>query len=206
MPRIDTGQPAAILYRRPDIRRTEAQLIAANADIGVARAALFPSLSLDLSAAIARDPVTTTLSAGSSLLAPIFQGGRLRAGVALSEAEKAELVEVYRKAVLVALQEVEDALAAIRSAQQRVAELNIALNEARTAYRLSRERYEAGAIDFQTLLDAQRTLFNSEDSLVFARYDRLIATVELIRALGGGGISALPANGTTNGQTAKVAG
>ena len=206
VPRVDTGQPAAILYRRPDIRRTEAQLIAANADIGVARAALFPSLSLDLSAAIARDPVTTTLSAGSSLLAPIFQGGRLRAGVALSEAEKAELVEVYRKAVLVALQEVEDALAAIRSAQQRVAELNIALNEARTAYRLSRERYEAGAIDFQTLLDAQRTLFNSEDSLVFARYDRLIATVELIRALGGGGISALPANETTGGQTAKVAG
>ena len=205
VPRIDTGQPAAILYRRPDVRRVEAQLIAANADIGVARAALFPSLTLDLSAAISADPVTTVLNAGSSLLAPIFQGGRLRAGVELSEAEKAELVEIYRKTVLVALQEVEDALAAIRSAQRRAAELNTALNEARTAYRLSRERYEAGAIDFQTLLDAQRTLFNAEDSLVFARYDRLIAAVELIRALGGGGVTAPEGDASTEG-TAKVAG
>ena len=123
----------------------------------------------------------------------------------MSEAEKAELVEIYRKAVLVALQEVEDALAAIRSAQRRVSELNIALNEARTAYRLSRERYEAGAIDFQTLLDAQRTLFNAEDSLVFARYDRLIAAVELIRALGGGGVNPTEEDTTAEGG-AKVAG
>jgi NodT family efflux transporter outer membrane factor (OMF) lipoprotein len=205
VPRIDPGQPAAILYRRPDIKRVEAELIAANADIGVARAALFPSLTLDLSAAISANPVTTVLNAGSSLLAPIFQGGRLRAGVALSEAEKAEIVEIYRKTVLVALQEVEDALAAIRSAQRRVSELNTALNEARTAYRLSRERYEAGAIDFQTLLDAQRTLFNAEDSLVFARYDRLIAAVELIRALGGGGVDP-PVEDKTSEGVAKVAG
>jgi NodT family efflux transporter outer membrane factor (OMF) lipoprotein len=205
VPKINTGQPAAILYRRPDIKRVEAELIAANADIGVARAALFPSLSLDLSAAISADPVTTALNAGSTLLAPIFQGGRLRAGVELSEAQKAELVEIYRKTVLVALQEVEDALAAIRSAQRRVSELNTALNEARTAYRLSRERYEAGAIDFQTLLDAQRTLFNAEDSLVFARFDRLIAAVDLIRALGGGGVDPLADDKTSEG-VAKVAG
>lgn len=189
VPSINTGQPAALLFRRPEIRRAEAELIAANADIGVARAALFPNLSLDLGAAIANNPVTTTISVGNSILAPIFQGGRLRANVDLTEARKAELVELYRREVLVALQEVEDALAAIQSAQRRAAELTIALNEARTAYRLSRERYEAGAIDFQTLLDAQRTLFNAEDSLVFARYDRLIATVDLIRALGGGGVA-----------------
>lgn len=186
VPKIAPGQPAALLYRRPDIRRAEADLIAANADIGVARAALFPSLGLDLDAAIANDPVTTTISIGSNLLAPIFQGGRLRAGVRLSEARKAELVEAYRKTVLVALQEVEDALAAVKSAQDRIAELAIALEEARNAYRLSRIQYEAGAIDFQTLLDAQRTLFNAEDDLALARFDRLIAAVELVRALGGG--------------------
>lgn len=186
VPRVDTGRPAALLYRRPDIRRAEADLIAANADIGVARAALFPSLGLDLQAAVATDPVTTTLSLGSNLLAPIFQGGRLKAGVRLSEARKAELVEVYRKTVLVALQQVEDALAAVRAAQDRVSSLTIALNEARSAYRLSRIQYEAGAIDFLTLLDAQRTLFFAEDALAVARFDRLVAVVDLMQALGGG--------------------
>jgi outer membrane protein, multidrug efflux system len=185
-PKITPGQPVALLYRRPDVRRAEADLIAANADIGVARAALFPSLSLNLDAAVANNPVTTTLSLSSSLLAPIFQGGRLKAGVRLSEARKAELVEIYRKTFLVALREVEDALAAIRSARQRVFELTIALQEARSAYGFSRTQYEAGTIDFQTLLDAQRTLLNAEDSLALAHFDRLIVAVELIRALGGG--------------------
>ena len=194
-PRLNAGRPAALLYRRPDIRRAEADLIAANADIGVARAELFPSLALDLEAAVATDPVTTTISLGSNLLAPIFQGGRLRAGVRLSEARMAELVEVYRKTVLVGLQEVEDALAAIRSAQQRASSLSTALNEARTAYRLSRIQYEAGAIDFQTLLDAQRTLFVAEDDLAFARFDRLVAAVELVRALGGGWVEEPKAEG-----------
>jgi multidrug efflux system outer membrane protein len=186
VPKITPGQPAALLYRRPDIRRAEADLIAANADIGVARAALFPSLDLNLDAAIATDPLTKTISIGSSLLAPIFQGGRLKAGVKLSEARKAELVEIYRKTVLVALQEVEDALAAIRSAQQRFSDLTTALQESRNAYNLSRTQYEAGSIDFQTLLDAQRTLFADEERLALARFDRLFAAVQLIRALGGG--------------------
>jgi outer membrane protein TolC len=86
----------------------------------------------------------------------------------------------------VAHQEVEDALAAVKAAQQRVADLSIALNEARSAYRLSRVQYEAGAIDFQTLLDAQRTLFVAEEALAIARFDRLAAAVQLVRALGGG--------------------
>ena len=185
-PTIKPGQPVALLARRPDIRRAEANLIAANADIGVARAALFPNLSLNVDAAISSDPLTKTISIGSALLAPIFHGGRLKAGVKLSEARKAELVEDYRKTYLVALREVEDALAAVRSARQRVAELGTALEEARNAYRLQRIQYEAGAIDFQTLLDAQRTLFDTDDNLALARFDRLNAAVALIQALGGG--------------------
>jgi NodT family efflux transporter outer membrane factor (OMF) lipoprotein len=195
-PRIRPGQPVALLGRRPDIRRAEADLIAANADIGVARAALFPNLNLDLDAAISSDPLTKTISIGSSLLAPIFQGGRLRAGVKLSEARKAELVEAYRKTVLVALQEVEDALAAVRSSQSRVSELTVALEEARNAYRLQRVQYEAGAIDFQTLLDAQRTLFDADENLALARFDRLVAAVALIQALGGGWVERPTAPGS----------
>jgi multidrug efflux system outer membrane protein len=185
-PTIRPGQPIALLARRPDVRRAEADLIAANADIGVARAALFPNLSLNVDAAIASDPLTKTISIGSTLLAPIFHGGRLRAGVKLSEARKAELVEAYRKTYLVALREVEDALAAVRSAQQRVAQFSTALEEARNAYRLQRIQYEAGAIDFQTLLDAQRTLFDADENLAVSRFDRLTAAVALIQALGGG--------------------
>lgn len=187
-PTIKPGQPVALLARRPDVRRAEANLIAANADIGVARAALFPNLSLNVDAAISSDPLTKTISIGSALLAPIFHGGRLKAGVQLSEARMIELVEAYRKTYLVALREVEDALAAVRSARQRVAELSIALDEARNSYRLQRIQYEAGAIDFQTLLDAQRTLFDTDDNLALSRFDRLNAAVALIRALGGGWI------------------
>ena len=187
VPHIGPGQPSALLYRRADIRRAEADLIAANADIGAARAALFPSLNLNLDAAITNTPVTTTMTAiGASLLAPIFQGGRLRANVRLTEERKAELIEDYRETVLVALQQVEDALAAVRGARQRVAQLTTSFAEARNAFRLSRVQYEAGAIDFSTLLDAQRTQFVAEDNLALARFDRLIAAVNLVRALGGG--------------------
>jgi len=185
-PTIKPGQPLALLARRPDVRRAEADLIAANADIGVARAALFPNLGINIDAAISSDPLTKTISIGSALLAPIFHGGRLKAGVQLSEARMAELVEAYRKTYLVALREVEDALAAVRSARQRVAQLSTALQEARNSYRLQRIQYEAGAIDFQTLLDAQRTLFDTDDNLALARFDRLNAAVALIQALGGG--------------------
>ena len=185
VPKIAAGQPAALLYRRPDIRRAESDLIAANADIGVARAALFPSLQLSLDAAISSYNPASLISVGS-LLGPIFQGGRLRAGVMLSEARKAELVETYHRAVLVALQEVENALAAVEGAQQRFADLTIALRESRKAHKMSRMRYGVGSIDYQTLLDAQRTLLANEDSLALARFDRLVGTVALIRALGGG--------------------
>ncbi|MGH6874507.1 MAG: TolC family protein, partial [Aestuariivirgaceae bacterium] len=154
-----------------------------------ARALLFPNLSLNMDAEIAHpfnNPITRTISIGSALLAPIFHGGQLRAGVKLSEARMAELVEVYRKTYLVALQEVEDALAAVRGSQARVSQLTTALEEARNSYRLQRTQYEAGAIDSQTLLDAQRTLFDADDNLALARFDRLVAAINLIQALGGG--------------------
>jgi outer membrane protein TolC len=192
VPGVSPGAPAALIYRRPDVRRAEADLIAANADIGVARAALFPSLSLNLEAAIENNPVATSLSIGSALLAPIFHGGRLRAGVRLSEARKAELVENYKTTLLGALREVEDALAAVSSARRRYADLAVSVRESRDAYRQSRVRYEAGTDDFQSVLDAQRTLFEAEDSLAVAHAERVVAAVQLIRALGGGWAESKP--------------
>jgi outer membrane protein, multidrug efflux system len=186
VPDVRPGVPADLIYRRADVRRAEADLIAANADIGVARAALFPTLSLNLEAAIEGNPVATSLSIGSALLAPIFHGGRLRAGVRLSEARKTELVENYKTTMLGALRDVEDALAAVSSARRRFVDLAVSVRESRNAYQQSRVRYEAGSDDFQTVLDAQRTLFEAEDSLAVARYERVIAAIQLIRALGGG--------------------
>ncbi|MGD9650582.1 MAG: efflux transporter outer membrane subunit, partial [Dongiaceae bacterium] len=161
VPSVAPLQPAQLLERRPDIRAAEAGLIAANADIGAARAAYYPSLNLSADAGLAArtlgSPIGTALSAAGSLTAPIFQGGALEGGVELSLARRNELAEIYRKTVLTAFQEVEDALIAAVTAEKRAIALQTAAQEAANAYRLSRLRYEAGSIDFLTLLDAQRS-------------------------------------------------
>lgn len=190
IPKIETGQPSTLLERRPDIRAAEADLIASNANIGVARAALFPSITLGLDWGVAAagfgDPATTALSLASALAAPIFQGGRLEGGVEQATARQAELAETYRKTVLVSFQEVEDALAAVKAAQLRENALAAAMKESRTAYNLSRQRYEAGAIDFRTVLDTQDSLLSAEDSHAQAKLARLSAAIDLYKALGGG--------------------
>lgn len=190
VPEVAPLQPAALLARRPDLRREEAGLRAANADIGVARAALFPSVSIGLSAGLAANPASAAASTAAGLIAsifaPLFQGGRLEGGVEASEARKAELVELYRKAVLVAFQESEDALAATRSARERLAAYEIAVTEARNAYRLAREQFDAGRIDFLTLLDTQRSQLSAEDEFIRARLEAVAAAVQLYKAMGGG--------------------
>ena len=120
------------------------------------------------------------------LLQPIFYGGRLEATVDQRTALKEELIENYRKSILVSFREVEDALANVKSAQTRETALNTAMQEARRSYELSRSRYDAGTIDFQTLLDAQRTLLSAEDAFAQSKNERLAAAVILFRSLGGG--------------------
>lgn len=190
VPAISPGQPSALLERRPDIRSSEADLIAANADIGVARAAFFPQLNIGLDAGIAAtpigDPATTTLSILSGLTAPLFTGGLLEGNLAFTKARKAELVENYRKAILVSFKDVEDALATVKASQQRETSLETALNEARKAYDLSKQQYDVGSIDFQTLLDARQTMLLAEDNYIQTKNDRLAAAVDLFKALGGG--------------------
>ncbi len=190
LPEIAAGQPSALLERRPDIRSAEAALLAANADIGAARAAFFPSVSLGMNSAVSMagfgDPSATAVSLASSLAAPLFRGGRLEGGLERATERQLELAENYRKAVLVAFREVEDALAAQKTAKAREAALATAMAEARKAYRISRQRYDAGAIDFQTLLDTQRAQLTSEDNHSQAKLSRLLAAVDLFMALGGG--------------------
>lgn len=190
IPASAAGQPSELLERRPDIRAAETGLIAANADIGAAKAAFFPSVTLGLDGSLAAagfgDPASTAASLAAALAMPLFQGGRLEAGVELAEARKAELAENYQQAVLTAFREVEDALTAVKATRERESLNAVAMREARTSYTLSRQLYDAGSIDFQDLLDVQRTLLSAEDSYAQSRFDRLSASIDLYLALGGG--------------------
>jgi outer membrane protein TolC len=178
-----------VITRRPDIRAAEERLKAANANIGVARAAFFPKLDLSAGAGLAASPFTSaatrSLSIAASLAAPIFEGGKLEGGLELSKAKKEELVEVYGKTVLTALQEVEDALAAQKAARERVKSLKNAETHARTSYEISLAQYKAGATDFQTLLSAQRDLLNARNARIGAEFSQFSASVDLFLALGG---------------------
>lgn len=187
VPFVAAGQPSELLQKRPDIRAAEMTLVTANADIGIARAAYYPSLTLGAGANITGgDTAQRALSLASNLTAPIFQGGRLEGGVEQATARQKELVENYRKTVLTSFQEVEDALAGEQAARNREQALNIAQSEAQKSYNLSKSLYEAGSIDFQTLLDSQRVLLQAQDSYVQSKMERLTAAISLFKALGGG--------------------
>lgn len=201
VPAIAPGQPSSLLERRPDIRAAESDLLAANADIGAARAAFFPQFNIGLDLGIAAtplgDPATTTASLLGGLIAPIFKGGLLSGNLAYTEARKVELVETYRKTVLTSFKDVEDALSAVKAAGARETSLETAMNEARKAYDLSKQQYDVGSIDFQILLDSRRTMLAAEDNYIQTKNDRLAAAVDLYKALGGGWAETPPTQPST---------
>ncbi len=192
LPSISPGLPSELLLRRPDLASSEAALVAAAADIVAARAELLPSFSLSAAGGVASsallslaDP-TNTVSLSASLLQTIFDGGRLRARADIQRSRQRELVETYRKAILAALKEVEDALGnAGRDARQEAAQREI-LAEAQRALRLAELRYREGADGLLGVLDAQRTLFAAQDRLAQLQLARLLDAVDLYKALGGG--------------------
>ena len=190
IPAVAPGQPSLLLERRPDIRRAEQDLVAAGANIAVARAAFFPTLTLGLDAGLVRaglgDPTASVLSIAAGLTAPLFQGGRLEGGVEQATALQTEFAESYRRTVLVSFQEVEDALAATKATADRERALSTAASQSTQAYQLSRELFDAGSTDFQILLDAQRDELAARDAYSQSRSERLIAAVDLYLALGGG--------------------
>lgn len=187
MPKFDLLQPANLLERRPDIRQIEMELLAANADIGIARAAFYPKLQLNLDTLLASpQPEGIAASFAAGLVQPLFQGGRLEGSLDYATARQAELVESYRKTVLTAFKEVEDAAAIRTNSTRRLQMLSEAVDTAQQSYQLSLQRYRLGLIDYQVLLNTQRSLLNAENSRVQARLDVLVSLVQIYQALGGG--------------------
>jgi multidrug efflux system outer membrane protein len=192
-PEIPAGLPADLLERRPDVAQAERQLAAANARIGVARAAFFPVLTLTGSGGFLSGDVDTlfnwnsrTWSIGPSLSLPIFAGGRNRANYRRSQAAFAETVAAYRQHVLVAFGDVEDSLASIRHLTDQAAAQERAVENARRATDLATDRYRSGIVAYISVVDASREALANERINAQLAGQRLIAAVQLIKALGGG--------------------
>ncbi|WP_051971649.1 efflux transporter outer membrane subunit [Massilia sp. 9096] len=193
LPEVSPGLPSELLGRRPDIRRAEADLAAADANIAVARANLFPSINLTGSMGAQSSALMSILNApnlvanvSTSLMAPIFDGGRLKRERDIAIARKQELVQVYRATVISALSEVDTALGQIHSLDEQQRLKTLELEQARQAYELSEIRYKSGAEDFMTVLDTQRALSDVQNDMGILKLRRLQATVSLYKALGGG--------------------
>lgn len=198
---IAVGIPADALRQRPDVRSAERDLAAATARIGVAEAQLRPGLRLSgnigtsaLSVGGLLDAITGSIFA--SLGTPLFDGGRLRSQVRSQQAVTDAAYATYRQSVLTALEDVENGLVALQTAQRREREFDVALDAANNQALLARSSYRAGLTDFQTLLEAERALISARDGVSSSRADRALAVVQLYRALGGGWDAAAPPQGT----------
>jgi len=189
---VPPGLPAELLDRRPDLRQAELGLYAATSRIGAAMADLYPSLSLTGSAGIRSDSLSgltssdgLVYSAVANLLAPLFSGGQLRAGVDAAQARAEQAAATYAGAVLTALREVEDALVLNATNRRRVELTEERVTEARAADRLARDRYQRGVATLITVLDTERRLRLAEEALITARADLWNVRINLFLALGG---------------------
>ena len=190
---IAVGIPANALRQRPDVRAAERTLAAETARRGVAEAARYPAFYLSgsigleaLKASALGDGGTTASSLLAGITAPLFNAGRLRAQVEIQDALREQAQIAYEQTVLTALQEVENALVELARSQERVEALGNATESARVAAEFAGQRYSAGLIDFQSVLDTERTLLSNEDSLASARGFVVQALVRLYKAMGGG--------------------
>src|ERR1700682_188960 len=194
-----TGLPSTLLERRPDIRQAEENLVAANAQIGVAKAALLPRFSLTGNSGGERAALSSLLQTGAgigsigfALAQPIFTAGRLSAEVDATTARQKQAVAGYQKSIQTAFREVSDALVNVSQTAAAEIDLQSSVDAARDALRLSSERYEAGYSAYLNVLDAQRTLNTSQLALIRNRHALLSASVDLMKALGGGWVDESP--------------
>jgi outer membrane protein, multidrug efflux system len=192
-PEVPPGLPSSLLERRPDIREAEQNLIAANAQIGVARSAYFPQISLTGTAGF-ETPALTGLftgpaglwSFGASLTQPIFEGGRIKSNVRFSEAQREQFLLAYQQTIQAAFRDVANALVAYRDNREFRIQQEQLLQSARDAARLSEVRFKAGTTDYLEVLTNETNSFNAELGLAQAEGNELIALVQLYQALGGG--------------------
>lgn len=196
------GLPSELLTRRPDVQQAEAQLAAATHAIGVARAAQFPALRLTAFGGAQSSELDTLLSGGSEiwsvgggLFGPILDAGRYRARTdqAVARAQQAEAL--YRQAVRNAFRDVADALSNLQIAQAAEADLETRVTHASQALRLATRRYESGYSAYLEVLDSQRTLNDAQLAFLRNRQAHLSYTVDLMTALGGGWMPAVPGTG-----------
>ncbi|MDP1583920.1 MAG: efflux transporter outer membrane subunit [Bradyrhizobium sp.] len=192
-PRVTPGLPSELLTQRPDIRRQEAYLAAATANVGSARAQFFPSIQLtgsggyqSSSLASLFQPQAAFFNVVGGLTQPIFDGGRILGNFEFTKARQDELLQTYRKTVVQSFADVDNALVAIRQTTERLRLQREVLAASRRAFQLSEQQLRAGTADIVTVLNTQLTLFQAEDSLSQAQLARLLAIVSLYQALGGG--------------------
>jgi outer membrane protein, multidrug efflux system len=192
-PIVPAGLPAQLLSRRPDVAEAEKNVVAANAQVGVATAEFYPRFMLTASAgfnSVNADVLFTWQSRVAQIMPsvsiPIFQGGRLRANLAATKARYRQTVAAYVEQVLVAYGDVEDALTDLHSFGDQVASLRDAVAESRNYLRLSQVQYKQGLVDYLLVIDAERTLLANQLSLAQAVNFQMSASIHLIKALGGG--------------------
>jgi multidrug efflux system outer membrane protein len=192
-PEVPAGLPSALLERRPDIRAAEAALVAANANIGVAKAAYFPQISLSGIIGGESSQLTTLFSGPNrawtfapQITQPLFAGGRIKSGVRLAQAERDQAVVAYERSIQTAFREVSDALIAHRRTHEsRIAQESL-VKSLEDRKRLAYVRYRGGVDTQLNALDADRDLFDAQLSLAQIRYSELLSVVQLYKVLGGG--------------------
>ncbi len=192
-PEIPAGLPSSLLERRPDIRQAEAQLIAANAQIGVAKAAYFPQITLTASGGYQSSALTSLFTGpaglwnfGGSLVQPIFTGGRIRSNVKFTEARQQEAALIYQQTIQQAFRGVSDALVEYRKDREFREQQEQLTFSAQDAARLSETRYRGGATSYLEVLTNETNYFDAELGLAQAQLNELVALVRIYRNLGGG--------------------
>jgi multidrug efflux system outer membrane protein len=191
--RVPAGLPSDLLQRRPDIVQAEYQLQAANANIGAARAAFFPSVTLTANAGTSSKDLSELFQGGSGSWAfqpqinlPIFNAGSLRASLDYAKIQKNIFVAQYEKSIQTAFQEVSNGLAARQTYNEQLAAQRDFVRANQKYYDLAQHRYRSGVDSNLVFLDAQRSLFSSQQALIVDRLAQLVAEVNLYTALGGG--------------------
>ena len=193
LPTVPAGLPSSLLDKRPDIQAAEQQLVAANARIGVAKAAYFPQITLTAVAGY-ESPALTNLftgpagfwNVGGQLLQPIFTGGRIRSNVHLTEAQQQEAVLVYQATIQQAFREVSDSLVGYRKNQEFRQQQELLVAAAQDASRLAGVRYSGGVSSYLEVLDSDTRYFDAQLTLAQAQLNERVSLVQLYNALGGG--------------------
>jgi NodT family efflux transporter outer membrane factor (OMF) lipoprotein len=192
-PAIPYAVPAELLERRPDIAQEERRMAAANAQIGLARAAFYPNVTLSAAAGLSATTITSWFtwpsrfwSIGPSLAQSLFDAGLRRAAVQQSQALYLQTIANYRQTTLVAFQQVEDNLAALRILSTQIQQQDAAIESAQRNLQVTNDRYRAGIDPYLNVIAAQASLLNNQEAAVNLRREQMVASVQLVEALGGG--------------------